>query len=333
MRFGAGDREKKMFDVELESFKTQIDLRQYVVASGYREDHKESSKAWRVFRHPGTGDKVIVHLGSKNSSDHWVYTSTKLGDSGSIIDFAKHRLNLSLGAIRKELRPWIGKPPVAVPEFPPPVRIGKDRLLVESRYRKMQDAHRHPYLENERALPASLLGSERFAGRIRIDARGNAIFPHFDSDGLCGYEIKNTGFTGFSSSGTKGLFLSQQFADDTSLVVCESGIEDLSHALLFPNPHARYASGGGNLSPAQLLLIEAEIRRLPPYSETVAAMNADEAGRKLARAVRQVFESCARPDQRFREEEPFGFNDWNDQVRGRQPDFFPMARVSGLDMK
>lgn len=322
-----------MFDAELESFKTRIDLRQFVVANGYQEDLEESSKVWSVFRNPGTGDKVIVHLGSKNSKDHWVYTSTKLGDRGSIIDFAMKRLNLSLGAARKELRPWIGKPPVAVPEFAPPVRIAKDRLLVESRYRQMPDARSHPYLENERALPASLLCSARFLGRIRIDARGNAIFPHFNSDGICGYEIKNTSFTGFSSSGTKGLFLSHQFADDTSLILCESGIEDLSHARLFPNPHARYGSGGGNLSPAQLTLIEAEIRRLPANSETVTAMNADEAGRKLARAVRQVFESCARPDQRFREEEPFGFNDWNDQVRGRQPDFFPMARVSGLDIK
>ncbi len=72
----------------------------------------------------------------------------------------------------------------------------------------MQDAPRHPYLENERALPASLLEAERFAGRVRMDARGNAVFPHFDQEGLCGYEIKNKGFTGFSSGGTKGLWLS-----------------------------------------------------------------------------------------------------------------------------
>jgi hypothetical protein len=304
-----------MFDEELEAFKTQIDLRQYVVASGYQEDKKESSLIWKVFRHPGTGDKVIVHLGSSKSSDHWVYVSTKRGDAGSIIDFVSHRLNISLGAIRKELRPWIGRPPVPVPDFPPPVRANKDRLLVDTRYRKMQDALRHPYLENERALPASLLSSERFAGRIKIDNRGNAVFPHFDADGLCGYEIKNRGFTGFSAGGTKGLFCSHDFPDDTSLVLCESGIENLSHALLFPNPNARYRSGSGNLSSEQLTLIEAAIRSMPADSETVAAMNADDAGRKLAREVRKVFERCARPGQRFREEEPLGFNDWSDEVR------------------
>jgi len=325
-----------MFDEEVEAFKTQIDLRQYVVAAGYQEDKKESSQIWKVFR--TAYDKVIVHLGSSKSRDHWVYTSTKRGDSGTIIDFVAHRKGLSLSdrnawrIIGDELRPWIGKPPVAVPNFPPPVRVAKDRLAVVSKFAKMEPALRHPYLENERALPASLLASERFAGRIRIDGRGNAIFPHFNGDGLCGYEIKNSGFTRFSTGGTKGLFLSQQFADDTSIVFCESGIEDLSHALLFPNPRARYGSGGGTLSPAQLDLIAIEIKRMPPDSETVAAMNADEGGRKLAHAIRQVFESCARPDQRFREEEPAGFNDWNDQVRGKPRDLSPIARAK-LDLR
>ena len=206
-------------------------------------------KAWRVFRHPGTGDKVIVHLGSRKHEDHWVYTSTKLGDRGSIIDFVKNRNHMSLGAIRKELRPWIGKPPVPVPDFPPPVRIPKDRLLVESRYSKMEDAPQHPYLENERALPADVLGSPRFAGRICIDSRGNAVFPHFDTYGLCGYEIKNKGFTSFAPGGTKGLWLSREESYDNSLIVCESAIDALSHAVLFPDERARYASIGGNMSP------------------------------------------------------------------------------------
>jgi hypothetical protein len=42
--------------------------------------------------------------------------------------------------------------------------------------------------------------SSYFAGRIRIDVRGNAVFPHIDRDGVCGYEIKNRSFTGSSYS-------------------------------------------------------------------------------------------------------------------------------------
>jgi hypothetical protein len=60
----------------------------------------------------------------------------------------------------------------------------------------------HPYLE--RALPASLLAHDRFAGQVRIDDRGNAVFPHFDAQGLSQYELKNVGFTGFASGGQEG---------------------------------------------------------------------------------------------------------------------------------
>ena len=73
-------------------------------------------------------------------------------------------------------------PPVPVPFFSPLPKTEKDRLKVEAEYARIQDAVAgHPYLEQERALPASLLQLERFAGRIRIDARGNAVFPHFDA--------------------------------------------------------------------------------------------------------------------------------------------------------
>jgi hypothetical protein len=321
-----------MFDAELESFKTLIDLRQYVVAFGYYKDEKESSKIWHVFRHPLTDDKVIVHFGSSKHRDHWVYSS-KFGDRGSIIDFISKRSGMSLGAIRMELRPWIGKPPVRVPEFPKPVRIPKDRLLVESRFMTMTDALRHPYLENERALCADLLGSARFAGRIRIDNRGNAVFPHFDTYGLCGYEIKNRGFTSFAPGGTKGLWLSRQESDDNSLIVCESAIDALSHAVLFPDERARYASIGGNMSPAQPELITAAAKSMPNNARIVAAMDADENGGKLADVVCEAVRAAARDDLVFVVQQPRGFKDWNDQLRAKQPDLFPTARISGLDLR
>ena len=56
-----------------------------------------------------------------------------------------------------------------------------------------------------------LIADERFAGRIRIDNKGNAVFPHFDAEGLSGYELKNVEFTGFASGGAKALWLSNSF--------------------------------------------------------------------------------------------------------------------------
>jgi hypothetical protein len=271
-------------------------------------------------RHP-RGDKIVI----KRASDgHYVYFSVRDDrDNGSIIDFVQFRHNLSLGAARKELRPWIGVPPVPVPSFPTLPKTAKDRMRVETEYRKMQDAQRHPYLENERALPGSLLGSERFAGRVRMDARGNAVFPHFDGEGLCGYEIKNTGFTGFAAGGTKGLWVSHALLDDTRLVICESAVDALSHAVLFPDDHARYASIGGKPNPLQPELIRSAVARMPADSEIVSAMDADEDGGKLAGVVRHAVELTGRGDLRFVFQEPFGFKDWNDQLRKKPYPLLP----------
>ena len=247
-------------------------------------------------------------------------------DNGSIIDFVQNRQRLSLGAVRKELRPWIGMPSSSLPPFPPLAKTAKDRMRVETEYRKMQDASRHPYLENERALPASLLGLERFAGRVRMDARGNAVFPHFDGEGLSGYETKNNGFTGFASGGTKGLWLSHERPDDNRLVFCESAIDALSHAVLYPDEHARYASIGGKPNPLQPELIRAAIARMPSGSEIVAAMDADGDGGKLAEVVREAVQLSGRDDLRFIFQEPFGFKDWNDELRGKPRPSLPCRR-------
>jgi hypothetical protein len=131
----------------------------------------------------------------------------------------QHRLGLSLGAVRKELRPWIAKPPTPVPSFTPLPKTEKDRLKVEAEYARMQDSvPSHPYLEQQRACPlrsCSLIGLPAAFGSMR---EANAVFPHFDGDGLSGYELKNVSFTGFASGGTKGLWLSRELKNDNQII-------------------------------------------------------------------------------------------------------------------
>lgn len=197
-------------------------------------------------------------------------------------------------------------------------------MNVERAYARMQDAvNGHPYLERERALPGVLLALDRFAGRVRIDDRGNAVFPHFDAEGLSGYEIKNTGFTGFASGGSKALWLSRQLPDDNQLVFTESAIDGLSHAVLFPENRARYASIGGKTNPQQPELIRAAVARMPLSSEIVAAMDADENGRELADIVRRAVELSGRQDLKFIAQEPVGYKDWNDQLKARPVPLLP----------
>jgi hypothetical protein len=319
-----------MFQGELEEFKTRIDLRSYAAGQGYFEDRKHSYKGVQCMRH-ASGDKIYI---KRDLDDHYLYVSTRdARDHGSIIDFVAHRKHLDLKQNRKdwrtvgeELRPWLGKPPVPVPSFPSleKTRVTKDRTKVEAAYARMQDASAgHPYLERERALPCALLALDRFEGRVRLDNRGNAVFPHFDGEGLSGYELKNIGFTGFASGGTKALWMSHELPGDKRLVVCEGAIDALSHAVLFPDNDARYASIGGKPSAQQPELIRAAVARMPNSSEIVSAMDADAGGRDLAEIVKRAVELTGRHDLRFTVHEPEGAKDWNDLLRARPLPLLP----------
>jgi hypothetical protein len=311
-----------MFDPELESFKTNIDLRAYAAGQGYQLDGKASWRGSSVMRHPVSHDKVIIKRGLDG---HYVYFSVRDDrDNGTIIDWVQFRKGLSLGAVRKELRPWIGQSPVPVPSFPALPKTEKDRMKVEAAYARMEDAvNGHPYLERERALPAAaLLALDRFAGRVRIDGRGNAV-PHFDQDGLTGYEIRNKNYKGFSAGGSKSLWLSNEFPTDKRIVFTESAIESLSFAVLFPSNQDRFASVGGSPNSQQPELIRSAVARMPIDGEVVAAMNADADGRKLSEIVRRAVELSGRIDLRFTVQEPVGYNDWNDQLKARPLPLLP----------
>jgi hypothetical protein len=301
-----------MADAEFESFKTDIDLRVYAASQGYELDRAKSWRGSSVMRH-ANGEKIII---SRDTDAHYIYYSVH-GDEkhrGSIIDFVKKTRNLTLGRIRQELRPWIGKPPAAESEYAPLVKTTKDRMRIAAAFAEMRDPSRHPYLEDDRQIPAELLQSDRFFGTVRIDVRGNAVFPHHDEDGLSGYEVKNAGFTGFSPGGTKGLWSSSVKPNDDKLVVCESAIDALSHAALYPDPNARYASIGGKPNPVQPELVRAAAARMPLGGLVVAGMDADPDGRKLAEIVRRAVELSERRDLRFVIHEPVGHKDFNDEL-------------------
>lgn len=289
-----GNRERKVFwvdqDTELDAFKREIDLRQFAVSSGYAVDRRESWRGSTVLRRGG--DKIVV---KRNGNGHYIFFSVRDDrDHGTIIDFLQRREHLRLGAVRQILRPWIGRPAIPL-WFPKLEPSSPDRIRVESGYSRMANALRHPYLENHRSLPAHVLRSPRFAGRVRIDRRGNAVFPHFDVSGLCGYEIKNQGFTGFAAGGKKGLWLSQFGRNDTRLVLAESAIDALSHAVLFPDveDRTRYASLGGKPNARQPDLVQLTLARLPEGAEIVTAFDNDESGRMLVNMVRLAVANVA----------------------------------------
>jgi hypothetical protein len=310
-------------DSELDVFKREIDLRQFAVSLGYEIDRRESWRGSTVLRRGG--DKIVV---KRNGNGHYVFFSVRDDrDNGTVIDLLQRRQNMSLGAVRQILRPWIGRPAISS-QFPKLEPAGPDRMRVEGAYRRMAHAQRFPYLEHKRRVPAAVLLSPRFAGCMRIDCLGNTVFPHFDALGLCGYEIKNGGFTGFASGGQKGLWFSHTQSADRRLVLTESAIDALSYAALFPDAEdqTRYASLGGKPSSRQTALVQATIARLPAGAKIVAAFDADDAGRQLVEAIREAVASVAnrpgRGDLIFEAQLPAKEGeDWNQVLQNVVPIF------------
>jgi hypothetical protein len=303
---------------ELERFKTAINLTEYATSEGYQLDRRESSRNSVVMRHPG-GDKIVI---ARGEDDHWIYFSVRDdADNGSIIDFIQHRRGLSLGEIRRELRPWMGSGiggTVARPALklyvPEVVPVSRDRAGLIRALAGMRPLKTHRYLEEERAIPRDLLAHPRFAGRILVDARSNAIFPHADRDGPCGYEIKNHGFTGFAPGGEKGLWMSRVRGTDTALVIAESAIDALSYAALHPDERARYASFGGAMNPSQPALIRAAIERLSPGAVVRIATDNDEEGAGFARIIERLVAESGKADMAVDRAVPLDAKDWNEAL-------------------
>ena len=142
-------------DAEIEAFKRDIDLRQFAVSLGYEMDPGESWRGSTVLRRDA--DKIVV---KRKGNGHYVFFSVRDDrDNGTIIDFLQGRKCLSLGGVRKALRAWIGKP--SLPQFSRLEPSNQNRLRVEEAYWRMVPAPRHPFLEQERGVPAVDRGSHR----------------------------------------------------------------------------------------------------------------------------------------------------------------------------
>lgn len=326
---------------ELEDFKTLINLSQYAAAQGYTLDRRSSSRNSAVMSDPA-GDKIII---AKGHDRHWVYFSVHQASDpgGSIIDFVQHRQGLNLGRVRQELRPWLKHsspssfptahplsthtPPLLSQDLPPEDSYAKDlqplaRDLLQVRAR-IEDSvaidGEHSYLCDERKIPVALLLTDRFLGRVRSDMSLNMLFPHWNADGLSGYELKNTGFTGFAPGGIKGLWGSRKKETDRVLVIAETAIDALSYAALHGYEHTRFVSTAGQMNPSQPGLLRKAMEGMvggPEGSEIIAAVDHDDGGQKIVDAIKGVYDELGAPGLVFRVHMPPNTGeDWNDALR------------------
>jgi len=278
---------KRTRQEELEKFKTKINLVEYAQSQGYQYLTKQSSRNSAVLAHE-SGDKIVV---ATDTDGHGIYFSIiDNADNGTIIDFVQNRSSIGLKQVRQELRNWHELPKTQPAKYIPrekPQPISRDRLKIMSAASRFKVVQEHDYLE-KRGIDQSILKNDRFVGTVAIDNRGNAIFPHYDQDGITGFTIKNENYTGFSKGGTKALWRSQTNEGDRRLVIVESAIDAMSYHQLFTekNPHTRYISTGGTISSLQLDLIKTAMADLTKTGgEIVIATDNDKAGNKLAQTL------------------------------------------------
>jgi hypothetical protein len=306
-----------MRDDELHRFKTDIPLPLYAAERyGYQRDRRESSVESHVLRHPGTDDKIIAR---RDQDGHWTYFSIRDDrDHGTIVDFVQRRGgHRSLGDVRQELRQWLGTSG-PVPECAPAGArsAGRQRPSVADAFAAARVVPTCNYL-SARGLRRETLGDPRFAGTWREDRRGGALFVHRDDAGeVTGFEIKSRGFTGFAAGGIKATWQSEARPTDRVLVVTESAIDALSYHQLHRDKlddRARYLSTAGAPSRRQFERLTRVLAGLPSASTVVAAVDADDAGHKLARQLEAIARDVA--GLGFRRDVPVDGKDWNDVLQ------------------
>ena len=302
-------------DDELEKFKTNVNLSEFAASRGYTLDRRESSRNSAVMRHPD-GDKIII--ARYEGTTHWIYFSVRDDrDNGTVIDFLQNRGGGTLGEVRKTLRGWLGssRPSVQLPLFIQDLQpVSRDRATVVAAWGKAEVCLSLPYLTS-RGLGADILGLPLFAGCVRVDNRRNAFFPHYDKEGLSGFEIKNKEFTGFAAGGVKGLWYSQAKTTDNRLVLTESAIDGYSFHVLRGDKFTRYMSTGGELNPQQPALLRGAMEKLHVSAIVVMAFDDDEGGEKLVKEV-QAIAPAGRELVRMIPDRGTG-KDWNDSLKNK----------------
>jgi len=287
---------------ELERFKTEINLPQFMANMGYEKDAKESSASSICMR--CGNDKLIV---TTDQRGHGIYFDVHDdSNNGTIIDFIQKLEGLNLGQVRKQLRPLVGiheeiniKTRISKPK-----RTDKNFNQILMNVNRMKQVKNHSYLESRGIFEVD----RRFD--VLTDARNNVIFPHRKLDSSCsGYEIKNRNFTGFSPSSEKSFFATNNIESARIIYLVESGIDALSLANMQRDSSAAYISFGGGFSLQQVQGLKELLNSTD--AEIVSAFDNDEMGEKYHAKVSEALLDIDKTPSRL---VPVN-NDWNDDLK------------------
>jgi len=284
---------------ELEKFKRDINLVEYAAYCGYEKVKSKSTTSSTAMI--SNGHSIMIGT-SRNG--HGVYYSFSHADGGSIIDFVQNRENINIGFVKKELRSFMGEASTIKVTYSKPAKVKKDLSLVRRAFDEAKAINSHPYLIDIRKISAETLADERFSEMIKIDNKGNSLFPHFNNEGLCGFEIKGKDFTRFSAGGTRGIWRSANIIDSKVIVITESVIDALSYSELKPKGmEVAYISVGGMITSNQLELIKS----FSQDKKIIVATDNDVAGNRYYDQIAAIVSHSERDTPPLK--------DWNDYLK------------------
>ena len=233
-----------------QSFKQDINLIDFACSYGYVINKKKSTKQ-SVCLSKANEDKIIV----SRKNGVWVYFSVyDTNDSGTIVDFVKHKLQKSYTDTFALLENWKGELTEMNTNYYVNESSSYEQKRVKQVFSGCKTIDSHPYLA-KRGIYSEILRSHRFKDTIMVDRFGNIVFPQFKDNTISALELKNDKLHVFVKGSIKTLWQSNRFKSDTQLIVAETVIDALSYQSLFSLSDAFYIATSGSPSKNQLNLI------------------------------------------------------------------------------
>lgn len=297
---------------ELEKFKSEVNLAEFIVAHGATVLSRSTSNSYRIRYH----DEIYL-VSIKNHV--WLfYCVTDDTKRGSIIDFCNTVLGITnLGLIRKYIRRYLERKPHIYTNInvKPSTNVDIDVYSKDLKYDKWRIySHR---VWAERCINVSFIKS--VLNNVAVDLRGNLCFKIFDNGmNVIGYEVK--GLNGFKQNiGSKqGIAVAGDYNSDTA-VICESMFDCLSYFELHGSPDNPYLlfSLSGQLTETQLLTLYQMVTRysrLNRLSNVIVATDNDAQGCKYAQRIRNTLLPLSlNLDVHYST-----MKDWNDELKLRK---------------
>ena len=284
-------------DAELERFKTEINLVDYLQDLGYELDKSKSSRKSAVLK---SGGEVLIV--SRNSNGHYVYFNAQDNkDSGTIIDFIQKRTGKNLGQVRKDLRAYLnGYNPS---EHLTPTNQSDIREMYQkaeyftNAWKNLENLDNDEiwgYFKDIRNIKRKTIKNNEF---IKKDKDGNLYFAVQTENGITGiYKTDNEMKQKLFVKGSiKGIWANKKLSKDIKrIIVTETPIDSLSiqelnriGAVKYNENETLHIATFGRMGEDAKKTLEKVFRMLPEAKIVIATDN-DTAGEEIASEVLKI---------------------------------------------